>query len=274
MDCSKDYGQAYAFVFKYWENIVICISRFMIKRRYMITKLHFKIILTLNEETVIICLRCIWSLNFSMHCDINSYRYLSNIFLLQYMYMIISLCMNCNLHILTKNVPVIIPVCRTLLELILISISHDKQDVPGETPLETLFNFHFPTGLHSLLCCIQSRNIRSITQVYYSCNSLCVGKFKNNIINNITKNNIYSTVQRDMYVCVHKMNCIDNIDYKCYIYIFIIKVLQHIAFIYSKLTNNIIMFLSYYSCCISFFHWHDHGHTSVAIFLYLTDAFS
>ena len=26
------------------------------------------------EETVFICLRCIWSLNFSMHCDINSYR--------------------------------------------------------------------------------------------------------------------------------------------------------------------------------------------------------
>ena len=86
-------------------------------------------------------------------------------------------------------------------------------DVPGEAPLEMLFNFHFPTGLHSLLCCIQSRNIRSLTQVYYSCNSLCVGKLKNNIINNITKNNIYSTVQRGMYVCVHKMNCIDNIDY-------------------------------------------------------------
>ena len=52
------------------------------------------------------------------------------------------------------------------------------------------------------------------------------------------------------------------------------KALQHIAFIYSKLTNNIMMFLSYYSFCISFFHWHDHGHTSVAIFLYLTDVFS
>ena len=137
-----------------------------------------------------------------------------------------------------------------------------------------LFNFHFPTGLHSLFCCIQSRNIRSLTQVYYSCNSLCVGELKHNIINNITKNNIYSTVQRDMYVFVHKMNCIDNIHYTCYIYIFIFKVLLHIAFIYSKLTNNIIMFLSYYSFCISFFHWHDHGHISVAIFLYLTDEFS
>ena len=141
------------------------------------------------------------------------------------MYLIISLCMNCNLHILIKNVLAIIPVRKTLLELILISISHDKQDVPGEAPLETLFNFHFPTGLHSLLCCIQSRNIRSLTQVDYSCNSLCVGKLKNNIINNITKNNIYSTVQRDMYVFVDKMNCIDNIFYKCYIYIFIIIII-------------------------------------------------
>ena len=70
--------------------------------------------------------------------------------------MIISLCMNCNLHILTKNVPDIIPVRRTLLELILISISHDTQDVPGEAPLKTLFNFYFPTGLHSLFYCIQS----------------------------------------------------------------------------------------------------------------------
>ena len=163
----------------------------------------------------------------------------------KYMYVLISLCMNCNLHILTKNVPDIIPVRRTLIELIFISIlvSHDTQDVPGEASLETLFNFHFPTALHSLLCCIQSRNIRSLTQVDYSCSSLCVGELKHNIINNITKNNIYSTVQRDMYVFVHKMNCIDNIDYKCYIYIFIIKVLQHIAFIYSKLTNNIVMFL-------------------------------
>ena len=91
--------------------------------------------------------------------------------------MIISLCMNCNLHILTENVPDIILVRRTLLELIFISISHDtQQDVPGEAPLETLFNFHFPTGLHSLFCHIQSRNIRSLTQVDYSCNSLCVGE--------------------------------------------------------------------------------------------------
>ena len=43
------------------------------------------------------------------------------------------------------------------------------------------------------------------------------------------------------------MNCIDNIDYKCYIYIFVIKVLQHIAFIYSKLTIIIIIMFIIYS---------------------------
>ena len=161
----------------------------------------------------------------------------------------ISLCMYCNLNIVTKNVPVIIPVRRTLLELIYIRISHESQDLHGETPLET----------HSILIIVVS---------------LCVDELKHNIINNITKNNIHSTVQRDLYVCVHKMNCIDNIDCKCYNYIFMIKVLPHIAFIYSKLTNNIVKFLLYYLFGILFFHWHDHGHTAVAIFLYLTDAFS
>ena len=63
-------------------------------------------------------------------------------------------------------------------------------------------------------------------------------------------NNIHSTVQCDMYVGVHQMDCVDNIDDKCYIYIFIIKVLQNIFFLDSKLTNNIVMFLSYYSFCI------------------------
>ena len=43
------------------------------------------------------------------------------------------------------------------------------------------------------------------------------------------------------------MNCIDNSDYKCYIYIFVIKVLQHIAFIYSKLTIIIIIMFIIYS---------------------------
>ena len=75
---------------------------------------------------------------------------------------------------LTKNVPVIIPVRRTLLNLFFISISHDTQDLPGEALPETLFNFHFPTGLHSLFCCTHSRTIRSLTQVDYSCNSLYV----------------------------------------------------------------------------------------------------
>ena len=139
--------------------------------------------------------------------------------------MIISLCMYCNLNMLTKYVPVIIPVRRTLLKLIFISISHNTLDVPGEAPLETISNFHFPTGLHSLFCCIQSRNIRSLTQIDYSCNSLCVGALQHNTINDINMNNIHSTVQCDKYVCVHKMDCVDNIDYKCYIYIFIIKVL-------------------------------------------------
>ena len=180
--------------------------------------------------------------------------------------------MYCNLHILTKNVPVIIPVRRTLLKLFFISISHDTQDLPGEALPETLFNFHFPTGLHSLFCCTQSRTIRSLTQVNYSCNSLYVHVLKHNTINDIHMNNKQSTVQRDMYVSVHKMDCDNYNGYKCYIYILIIQVLQHIAFIYSKLTNNIGMCLSYYSFCILFFHWHDYGHTSVAIFLYLTDA--
>ena len=129
------------------------------------------------------------------------------------------------------SVSVIIPVRRTLLKLICICISHETQDVPGEAPLETLFNFHFPSGLHSLFCCTQSQNIRSLAQVDYSCNSLCAGALKHNIIYNIHMNNIRSTVQHDMYVCIHKMNFIDNIDYKCYIYIFIIKVMQHIVFI-------------------------------------------
>ena len=56
-------------------------------------------------------------------------------------------------------------------------------------------------------------------------------------------NDKQSTVQRDMYVCVHKMDCENYNGYKCYIYILIIQVLQHIAFIYSKLTNNIGMCL-------------------------------
>ena len=53
--------------------------------------------------------------------------------------MIISFCMYCNLHILTKSVPVIIPVRRTLFKIIFISISHDKQDVPGEAPTRNAF---------------------------------------------------------------------------------------------------------------------------------------
>ena len=65
----------------------------------------------------------------------------------------ISLCMYCNLNIVTKNVPVIILVRRTLLELMFIRITHETQDVPGEIPLKTLFNFYFPTGLHSLFAC-------------------------------------------------------------------------------------------------------------------------
>ena len=105
----------------------------------MITKLRFKIILTVG----FIFLRCIWSLNFLMHCDFNSYRYISNTFLLQYMYMIISLCMYCNLNMLTKYVPVIIPVRRTLLKLIFISISHETQDVPGEDIVMFLSYYSF-----------------------------------------------------------------------------------------------------------------------------------
>ena len=63
--------------------------------------------------------------------------------------MIIGLCMYCNLNMLTKYVPVIIPVRRTLLKLIFISISHETQDVPGEAPLKKISNFHLSIGLHS-----------------------------------------------------------------------------------------------------------------------------
>ena len=111
------------------------------------------------------------------------------------MFTINSLCMYCNLQILTKNVPVIIPVRRTLLKLCFNSISHGTQDVPGEAPPETLLNFHFPNGLHSSFCCTQSRTIRSLTQVNYGCNSLYVRVLKHNIINNFHMNNINPTVE-------------------------------------------------------------------------------
>ena len=43
---------------------------------------------------------------------------------------------------------------------------------------------------------------------------------QHNTINDIHMNNIHSTVQSDMYVSVHKMDCDDYNDYKCYIYNF------------------------------------------------------
>ena len=62
---------------------------------------------------------------------------------------------------------------------------------------------------------------------------------QHNTINDIHMNNIHSTVQRGMHVFVHKMDCDDYNNYKCYIYvqfyILVMQVLQHIGFYIQKI---------------------------------------
>ena len=57
-------------------------------------------------------------------------------------------------------------------------------------------------------------------------------------------NNIHSTVQRDMHVSVHKMDCDDYNNYKCYIYNF--------TFSLSKYCNTLLLYTENYLIILGF----------------------